>query len=108
MVFSYVWEYEVQSSNQEAFLKLYGPEGEWVEFFKKSAAYIRTELHQDIDNEERFITIDYWKSREACDFHRKENQREFDQLDVKGNLLTRKETHLGNYHHFRTDEKALT
>ncbi len=43
-----------------AFEELYGPEGEWVRLFRRSPAYRGTELLEDLDSPNRFVTIDRW------------------------------------------------
>ena len=97
-VFTYIWEYKVRSDKKEAFLKLYGCEGDWVRFFNKSEEYLGTDLHQDIDNEERFISVDFWKSKEARDDYRKEFNSEFNSLDEQGELTTESETPIGEFY----------
>ena len=103
-VFTYMWEYEVLSINREAFLNLYGQEGEWVNFFNKAEGYLGTDLHEDIDNEERFISIDFWVSKDSRDNYRKQFVEEFNALDDAGELVTNKETPLGEFYTYRADE----
>jgi quinol monooxygenase YgiN len=102
--FTYIWEYTVQTDHKAAFLKLYGPNGGWVNFFNRAEGYLGTDLHEDIDNSERFITIDFWASKEIRDNYRKQFVEEFNALDEAGELVTIKETPLGEFYTYRTDK----
>lgn len=95
--FAYVWAYIVKHEYQNAFEKAYGPDGDWVLLFKKSNNYIATELHRDIHTPNRFITIDYWTSKEAFDNFRKEFNKEFNSLDNRFEALTLTENHIGDF-----------
>src|SRR6266576_2860303 len=48
-----------------AFRVGYGPEGEWVDLFRRDPEYICTKFLGDRNNPTRFMTIDFWSSREA-------------------------------------------
>ncbi len=96
-----MWEYIISVKKREAFLKLYGIEGDWVNFFNKAEGYLGTDLHQDIDNKERFISVDFWKSKEARDNYCKEFASDFDALDRAGELVTDKEKSLGEFDVYR-------
>lgn len=43
----------------------YGPEGEWGRLFQKDAAFVRTALVRDPNKPGRYLTLDFWTSREA-------------------------------------------
>lgn len=95
--FAYVWEYEVPAEHVEAFERLYGPKGEWVQLFSGAEGYCGTELHCDADTPGRYMTIDYWTSREARDRFRKSVKSEFDALDQRGDGLTSRERPIGEF-----------
>lgn len=96
-MFCYVWEYRVRPEHLDEFERGYGPEGEWVRFFRRNPEYIRTELLRDRDNALRFVTIDYWTSREACLAARERWRDEFDAIDARYDRITESETHLGDF-----------
>ena len=96
--FVYIWEYKVRDIHQEQFLKIYGPEGKWVQLFKKADGYIRTYLYQDIEDDERFVTVDCWKSKRHRDNFRIEFSREFDHLDDLAEKYTAHEISLGEFY----------
>jgi quinol monooxygenase YgiN len=95
--FAYVWEYIVRDDYVNEFRRVYGPGGEWVELFAQADGYVRTELHRDIDNRNRFLTIDYWVSRERRAQFREEFSAEFDDLDKACEELTVTERFVGDF-----------
>ena len=58
-----VFRYEVRDPEQ--FERVYGPEGEWAQFFREGQGYIGTELLHDVEEPERYLVIDRWESAEA-------------------------------------------
>jgi len=95
--FIYVWEYIVRIEFLEEFKAAYGKEGEWVKFFESAPGYIGTELHQDINNSRRFITVDYWKSKQDRDEFKKANSGAFEAIDQRCEKFTESEKHLGDF-----------
>lgn len=99
--FIYIWEYIVKAGNKSEFEKVYGPSGDWVQLFKQSAGYLGTELHCDISNNQRYLTVDYWVSKEVRDNFREQFAAEFVTLDKRCESLTDKEFFLGDFECFR-------
>jgi heme-degrading monooxygenase HmoA len=62
-VIALVFSYEAR--NPEEFEQVYGPNGEWAEFFRGGRGYIGTELLRDLENPGRYLVIDRWESAEA-------------------------------------------
>jgi len=77
LVFSY------DARDPADFERVYGPEGEWAEFFRRGAGYVGTELLRDVEVPGRYLVIDRWDSREAyqrfVDEHRDEYMRRVDE-----------------------------
>ncbi|GJM29058.1 MAG: hypothetical protein DHS20C17_16930 [Cyclobacteriaceae bacterium] len=96
-VFVYIWEYLVKEDCLLDFKQYYDPEGEWVQLFRKGTGYIATELHQDVSNPRRFITIDYWKTIHYRDRFRYEFSKEFQTLDKLCEDFTEKEILIGDF-----------
>lgn len=96
-MYCYVWSYLVRPEYLQAFRMAYGPEGDWVQLFGRDPEYIRTTLLGDRDNPARFVTIDFWSSREACVSFRERFRNEFDALDGSFERLTLPEVHLGDF-----------
>lgn len=99
-VFVYVWEYLVKAEMKSEFERIYGPEGEWVQLFNRGAGYLGTELHRDISNTQRYLTVDYWDSKKARDNFREEFAEEFEKLDKQCESLTEQENFLGDFESF--------
>jgi heme-degrading monooxygenase HmoA len=59
-MYARVWEYEVRTSDVEAFLAAYGASGAWVKLFERSEGYDGTQLFRDVDRAGRFLTVDRW------------------------------------------------
>ena len=96
-MFCYAWSYVVRPECLSAFRTAYGPEGDWVRLFRRDPEYVRTNFLGDCDNPARFITIDFWTSREACLSFRERFRGEFEALDKSFDQLTVQESHLGDF-----------
>jgi heme-degrading monooxygenase HmoA len=62
-VISLVFSYEVR--DRAGFERVYGPGGEWVQFFAGARGYVGTELLRDVEQPGRYLVIDRWESAEA-------------------------------------------
>jgi heme-degrading monooxygenase HmoA len=62
-VIALVFRYEVRDPGD--FALVYGPDGEWAQFFRQGTGYIGTELLHDVEEPERYLVIDRWESAEA-------------------------------------------
>ena len=91
-----VWEFETDEARRSAFEAAYGPDGAWVEFFRKGEGYQGSELFRDIRGACRYITIDRWSSRSAYEAFRSRWGTEYAALDARCEALTTRETFLGD------------
>jgi hypothetical protein len=96
-MYCYVWSYVVRPEHLLAFQIAYGPDGDWCQFFRRDPEYIRTNFLGDLDNPTRFMTIDFWTSREACLSFRERFGSEFEALDKNFGQLTVEEVYLGDF-----------
>lgn len=96
-MFMYMWEYHVKSETVNEFEEAYGAGGDWVKLFQQAEGYLGTELHRAQSNTLRYVTIDYWASKEACAAFRKQFCIKFQQLDEKCESLTEREMLIGNF-----------
>ncbi len=96
-MYVYVWEYLLDPERSDAFERLYGPEGAWVELFRRSPRYLGTDFYQDRDNPERFITIDRWRSEGDWQAWRETVGAKFEALDRQGDELTVSERAVGRF-----------
>ena len=58
-----VFRYDVR--DPQAFEDVYGPDGEWAQFFRSGDGYIGTELLHDVEEPDRYLVIDRWESADA-------------------------------------------
>lgn len=96
-MYCYVWSYEVRSERIEEFREAYGDGGEWVRLFRRDPEYLRTILLQDRVGQGRFMTLDFWTSREACRAFRERFAEEFEALDRACERLTVAEVQVGEF-----------
>jgi hypothetical protein len=95
--FAYIWRYTIDPTTRSDFLAAYNPKGEWVRLFSRDRAYIETKLLEDADDENAYVTIDYWRSKADRDSFRERFAIEFDSLDSKCEGFTKDERFLGDY-----------
>ena len=93
----YAWEYLVPPDKRGIFERFYGPAGDWVQLFRRAPGYIRTELHRDRSNPQRFLTIDYWESYDTWQEFRRRYAEEFEDLDAKCEEITSREIEIGKF-----------
>lgn len=92
-----LWEFIVREGKRAEFEQVYGPEGDWVRFFRRAQAFLGTELLQDEDAPGRYISIDRWTSAEAFREFRQANTEEYNALDLRCTGLTEHESFLGGF-----------
>jgi len=90
-----VWEFRVTQGKEAEFIEKYGREGIWARFFRNGRGYLRTELVRDVDDTQRFLTLDHWQSEEEFKSFRQQNLVEYERLDKECERLTETETCLG-------------
>lgn len=95
--YMYLWEYIVAPGKADDFQRAYGPEGEWVRLFAEAPGYVRTELHRDTVEPDRFVTIDYWESEAAWKEFRTRFSVQFEALDAQCAALTLREAEIGRF-----------
>jgi len=96
-IFVYIWEFKVKEAHQAEFKKINGPEGDWSQLFRKARGYIATDLHQDRSNPNRFITVDFWKTKKDRDKFRSQFSKEFKIIDDRCENYTEREKLLGEF-----------
>ena len=93
--FQSIWEYEVKDEFRAEFIEAYSSSGLWVSLFGQCKGYIKTELKQDVDHPERFLTIDYWQSQSAFSAMKRAIGDEYNKLDKQCEIYTLSENHIG-------------
>ena len=92
-----IWEFYVATKSVARFEEVYGPDGTWAKFFASDQHYRGTELNRDINTAGRYLTLDFWSSRQAYLDFRKANEAEYVRLDKQCESLTERETELGSF-----------
>jgi quinol monooxygenase YgiN len=93
-----IWEFLVEPSCESRFEQIYGPDGDWVQLFRRGDGHLGTELYRDANTPRRYITIDRWVSPQAFETFRQKFATEYKALDESCESLTEKETPLGTFH----------
>ena len=101
--FTTLWEFTVLEARQREFESRYGPDGDWVQLFRRAAGYIGSELLQDRADPLRYLTVDRWQSLEAWRDFRSRFAAEYERLDRELEGLATREAPLGEFAAVRGD-----
>jgi heme-degrading monooxygenase HmoA len=74
-VIALVFSYEVREAAE--FERVYGPGGDWAQFFSEARGYIGTELLRDVEIPSRYVLIDRWDSAEDYNAFAAEHREEY-------------------------------
>jgi heme-degrading monooxygenase HmoA len=92
-----VWEFRPRSGLEGRFEELYGPRGPWARLFASGEGFVATELNRDLKDSGRYLTLDFWKSREAYNAFRAKHAAEYAAIDRECEALTAEENSLGAF-----------
>ena len=95
--FIIIWEFRVLPAKQRLFEKAYGRRGEWAKFFQQAKGYIGTELIRDLNERDRYFTLDFWRSRRAYDAFKSKHREMYRLIDEKCESLTTREIEIGQF-----------
>lgn len=97
--FPYViaWEFHVKAGLESRFEETYGPDGAWARLFARGEGYLGTQLHRDVRQKGRYVTLDCWASQAAYESFRERWNAAYQALDVECESLTERETALGSF-----------
>jgi heme-degrading monooxygenase HmoA len=95
--FVVVWEFQVCSAKRREFERVYCSDGVWAKLFRRGEGYIRTDLVRDLRTPGRYLTLDFWASREAYARFKKENRAEYQAIDERCASLTESEVRVGEF-----------
>ncbi len=90
-----VWEFHVMPGKEDEFERHYGPEGTWVQLFRKAKEFVRTDLLRDPEVRGRYLTVDCWTTLTAYDDFKRNFAAEYKTIDAQMEALTRSETKVG-------------
>jgi heme-degrading monooxygenase HmoA len=92
-----MWKFVVKPGLENDFESVYGPEGMWVQYFRRGQGYIGTELLRDMSVPGHYVTIDRWHSKAAYQEFKTRFADGYDAMDQECEVLTESESKLGTY-----------
>ncbi len=92
-----IWEFRVPAGMEGRFEKAYGPQGAWSRLFGGGEGYLRTELIRDLETTGRYVTLDFWSSKQAYEQFRLANADQYRAIDEQCEALTASESKLGEF-----------
>jgi heme-degrading monooxygenase HmoA len=92
-----IWEFRVEAAMAAQFEAAYGPKGAWTRLFSQGDGYIATQLIRDLNDSSRYLTLDFWTSRQAYEQFRSAHRVEYEQVDQECESLTTAEVPLGAF-----------
>ena len=97
VVYVRIWEFTARPGVRAEFENFYGPDGEWVQLFRRSRAFLRTEFFRDCKNENRYVTVDYFSSKAGFDDFLREFRPEYGALDRRCEGVRESEREIGAF-----------
>ena len=98
-MFLALWEFDVKPGCDERFESVYGPIGDWAQLFRRDPAYQRTLLLRDPVRSCRYVTCDFWETREAYKAFLLANSDTYLALDKRCEDLILEERKIGAFEH---------
>jgi len=96
-----VFRYDVRDG--AAFERVYGPEGEWSQFFRQGLGYIGTELLHDLEEPERYLVIDRWETADSYSEFLEANRAEYIRRSDESRLYYVQELRFGTFENVWSD-----
>ena len=95
--FVVVWEFRPRPGAEARFEEAYGPEGVWARLFRRDEGFVGTELTRDNEERRRFLTMDFWVSKQAYEAFRASHTSEYEAIDAECEGFTESETEIGRF-----------
>jgi heme-degrading monooxygenase HmoA len=92
-----VWEFRAAAGAEARFEDAYGPCGTWARLFATGEGFVATELNRDLKDPARYITLDFWESKDAYDAFQARHAAEYAAIDRECEALTAEENALGAF-----------
>jgi len=92
-----IWEFRVKTGKEQQFEEAYGADGVWAQCFQRGEGYLGTELVRDQKQPGRYLTLDFWISRDAYTHFREQHFAEYEEIDKKCEALTEAEAQIGEF-----------
>ena len=92
---SIIWQFEVAAGVEAEFEKHYGPQGTWVQLFRRDPAFRGTLLLRDRESPNRYLTVDRWNDFASYEAFRAKYANEYQRTDSEMEQLTTNEQRIG-------------
>ncbi|HST13150.1 MAG TPA: antibiotic biosynthesis monooxygenase family protein [Terriglobales bacterium] len=92
-----VWEFRPRQGAEARFEEAYGPRGPWARLFATGEGFVATELNRDLKDPGRYITLDFWESKQAYEVFRATHAEEYVAVDHECEELTAEENQVGSF-----------
>lgn len=92
-----IWEFRVRPGMESRFERVYGRDGVWAQLFKTGAGFVAMELSRDERIAGRYLTLDFWVSREGYEKFREQQAARYKEIDAECEAMTESEVELGRY-----------
>ena len=92
-----IWQFRPRPGLEQLFERAYGPHDPWARLFATFEGFVRTELNRDLKDSRRYLTIDFWTSKEAYECFREKYAAEYAAIDQECGALTDEEKPLGEF-----------
>jgi heme-degrading monooxygenase HmoA len=96
-MFVVLWEFDVKPGYEERFERVYGPDGDWARLFRGDANYQGTRLLREASRDGIYVTVDFWRSRDAYERFRAAASESYAALDAACKGLTAGERPIGSF-----------
>ena len=97
MSYVVIWEFHVRPAKEEEFERVYGPEGDWAQLFRRAEGYIRSELLRDREVWGRYLVLDHWGSAAQYEAFHAAHAADYAALDQRCESLTLREVRVGAF-----------
>jgi heme-degrading monooxygenase HmoA len=97
-----IWEFCSKAGSERRFEEVYGSNGIWARFFQQDQEFIGTELIRDFTVARRYLTLDFWTSREAYEQFRRRHANQYQVLDQECDALIEQEREVGRFERLRS------
>jgi heme-degrading monooxygenase HmoA len=94
-MFVVLWEYDVKPGLENRFERVYGPDGDWAQFFRRDPHYHEARLLREVSRPSAYVTLDLWDSRDSYENFQRQNHEGYLALDRSSEAMTLREKCLG-------------
>ena len=94
-MFSVIWKYKINITNQVAFEAAYGPDGSWAAFFRTANSYRGSLLLNHTEEKTAYLLIDQWNSQKEYEAFLEEHGATYQKMSTGFEKLYLEEERIG-------------